>query len=139
MGYITRRGVYEDRAPADCGDHDGPEGRAQGVPAPRMPKRYRHRTPVGASRISSMTGSGRLQVSVPPSSHTGIGTLVSRQLPDLVAPRQHAKWVDAIIQKEDDGLRTHAAVGIESDVDRYAVRFAGLHRNVLRRDSKLCI
>src|SRR5712671_3106025 len=79
------------------------------------------------------------RVSASASSHAGIGTLVSQQPAGLVAPRQQAKWGDVIIQEEDDGLRAHAAVGVEAYVDRYAVRFAGLHRDVLRCHSKLCI
>src|SRR5258706_9249755 len=58
--------------------------------------------------------------------------------PDVVAPRQQAKWGDVIIEEEDDGLRTHAAVAVEPHIHRYAVRPAGLHRDGLVRPAKLC-
>src|SRR5258707_12003213 len=78
-------------------------------------------------------------VSISASTHAGIETPVGQQLPGLIAPRQQAKWGDVIIQEEDDGLRAHTALGVESHVDRYSVGFAGLRRDVLRSRAKLCI
>src|SRR6516165_5042639 len=69
-------------------------------------------------------------VSVSASSRGGTETLIDQQIPRLIAPRQQSKWGDAIIQQEDDGLRTHATLGVESHVDCYPVCFAGLRRDV---------
>ncbi len=84
-----------------------------------------------------MTGSCPAAVSA--SSYAGIEAIADQRLPGLIAPRQQAKWGDVIIQEEDDGLRAHAALGVEPHVDGYAVGFAGLRRDVLRCCAKLCI
>src|SRR5260221_11761374 len=82
---------------------------------------------------------GSCPVAVSASSYAGIETLADQRLPGLIAPRQQAKRRDVIIQEEYNGLRAHTALGVESHVDRYAVGFAGLRRDVLRCRAKLRI
>src|SRR5260370_527529 len=90
----------------------------------------------GVSPPSTLTPSLLPPTSI--SARTRVGAIPNPP-PRTIPPLQAAKWGCGLSQEGDDGLGTHAPPGVASYVDRYAVRFAGLPRDVLRSRAKLCI
>jgi hypothetical protein len=117
-----RRDVYEDHRPwrPRC-----PDGRSQAIPASRVRNRCGQDDCLRNPDIV-MTGSGvswfQIQrhriVALRPSSLDG----------SAVSSRHDNTRMGRLIIEEGDGsLRTYLAVGVESHIDLYGVRFAGLH------------